>query len=159
MSTWGEKAAEQAKRAQNRTGEANLTDAVGEGLAAVAYAVLQASADAKPRVWLAARNRSTDMWLRVTDIVSARVRDDAGNGQGGEERFVLEVFVPALSTPDRWLTVAVGASEWFELNAAEQLLLLLEETARSEEDEPAAVFIRIHGEEGKKQELAVDRNY
>ncbi|MGW3494017.1 hypothetical protein [Streptomyces sp. NPDC001020] len=157
MPAWGEKAAEQAKRAQNRTGDAYLTDAVGEGLAAVAYAVLETPADAKPRVWLEARNPLTSMWVRATDIVSARVRET--DGDQAEGHFVLEVFVPALCTPDRWLAVAPGASEWFELNAAERLLTFLEETARSEEDEPPAVFVQIHGEAGDKQELLVDRNY
>ncbi|MFH8467403.1 hypothetical protein [Streptomyces sp. NPDC017991] len=88
--------------------------------------------------------------------MSARVRETDDNGDG---KFVLEVFVPGLPTGDRWLTVATGASEWFELNAAEQLLTLLEETARSEDDEPPAVFVTIHGEAGDKDGLALDRNY
>ncbi|MFJ3650757.1 hypothetical protein [Streptomyces murinus] len=157
MSEWEMKAAAQAKRAANRTGEAQLTDAVGEGLAAVTYAVLQgAFMTRRPRVWLYTRCSEGNTWVRGEDIVSARVRStdsDAG------EQFVLEVFVPGLPAADEWLTVAAGASEWFELDAAEQLLTLLEETARSEDDEPPAVFVTIHGETSDKQGLAVDRNY
>ncbi|MCX4575892.1 hypothetical protein OHB41_22405 [Streptomyces sp. NBC_01571] len=157
MSAWEKRAAEQAKRAASRTGETLLTDAVGEGLAAVTYAVLQGAFTAKrPRVWLDTRCSAASTWVRGEDIVGARVRevDDDADGQ-----FVLEVFVPGLSTPDRWLTVAAGTSEWFELNAAERLLTLLEETARSEDDEPPAVFVTIHGETDDKRGLAVDRNY
>ncbi|AZM54020.1 hypothetical protein DMA15_16765 [Streptomyces sp. WAC 01529] len=88
--------------------------------------------------------------------MSARVRE-ADDNAGGQ--FVLEVFVLGLPTADGWLTVATGASEWFELNAAEQLLTLLEETARSDDDEPPAVFVTIHGETDDKHGLAVDRNY
>jgi hypothetical protein len=153
---WEKKAGALARRAEGRTGDGQLTDAVGEGLAAVAYAVLRGGFTAqRPRVWLDTRS-SAGAWVRGEDIVSARVRDAEDNGGG---RFVLEVFVPGLPTVDRWLTVATGASEWFELNAAEQLLTLLEETARSEDDEPAAVFVTITGEADDKQGLAVDRNY
>ncbi|MFF4311691.1 hypothetical protein [Streptomyces sp. NPDC001507] len=157
MSAWEKKAAEQAKRAASRTGEALLTDAVGEGLAAVTYAVLQGAFTAqRPRVWLDTRCSAANTWIRGEDIVSARVREGDDNADG---QFVLEVFVPGLPTADEWLTVATGRSEWFELNAAEQLLTLLEETARSEDDEPPAVFLTIHGETNDKQGLAVDRNY
>ncbi|MER5199414.1 hypothetical protein ACWD3J_18535 [Streptomyces sp. NPDC002755] len=157
MSTWEKKAAAQAKRAENRTGEGQLTDAVGEGLAAVTYAVLQGAFTAqRPRVWLDTRCSAASTWVRGEDIVSARVREADDNADG---QFVLEVFVPGLSTAARWLTVATGTSEWFELNAAEQLLTLLEETARSEDDEPPAVFVTIHGETSDKHGLAVDRNY
>jgi hypothetical protein len=157
VSAWEQKAAAQAKRAENRTGDGQLTDAVGEGLAAVTYAVLRGAFLAqRPRVWLDTRGSSVSTWVRGEDIVSARVReaDDDADGQ-----FVLEVFVPGLCTADRWLTVATGTSEWFELNAAERLLTLLEETARSEDDEPPAVFVTIQGEANDKRDLAVDRNY
>jgi hypothetical protein len=94
--------------------------------------------------------------VRNEDIVSARVRETADNGAGP---YVLEVFVPGLATADRWLTVATGATEWFELNAAEQLLTLLAKTARGEGEEPPAVFVTITGQAEGKQSLAVDRNY
>ncbi|MEV5786951.1 hypothetical protein AB0L42_39080 [Streptomyces sp. NPDC052287] len=156
MMAWESKAEALAKRAQNRTGDGQLTDAVGEGLAAVAYAVLRGGFTAqRPRVWLDTRS-SAGAWVRGEDIVSARVRKaDDNEGEG----FILEVFVPGLPAGDRWLTVATGTTEWFELNAAEQLLTLLEETARSEDDEPPAVFLTIHGEGKDKQSFAVDRNY
>ncbi|MER5542116.1 hypothetical protein ABT072_06490 [Streptomyces sp. NPDC002589] len=157
MMVWEKKAEAQANRAENRTGEGQLTDAVGEGLAAVTYAVLQGAFTAqRQRVWLDTRCPSVGTWVRGEDIVSARVREADNDGDG---RFVLEVFVPGLATSDQWLTVATGTSEWFELNAAEQLLTLLEETARSQDDEPPAVFVTIHGEVDGKDSLSVDRNY
>ncbi|MGW4020806.1 hypothetical protein [Streptomyces sp. NPDC005009] len=157
MTAWEKRALEQAKRAQGRTGEAYLTDAVGEGLAAVAYAALQGASTAqRPRVWLDTHGASHGTWVRSESITAARVRE---TDDGGSGRFALEVFVPGLTTSDQWLSVATGASEWFELNAAEQLLTLLEETARSDDDEPSSVFITIHGEASDKQTLAVDRNY
>lgn len=78
----------------------------------VTYAVLRGAFLAqRPRVWLDTRGSSVSTWVRGEDIVSARVRaaDDDVDGQ-----FVLEVFVPGLSTADRWLTVATGTSEWFD---------------------------------------------
>ncbi|MET7306541.1 hypothetical protein ABZS68_05260 [Streptomyces sp. NPDC005571] len=156
MFAWEKKAGALARRAENRTGDSQLTDAVGEGLAAVAYAVLRGGFGAArgPRVWLSTRSM-TGAWVRSEDIVSVHVREAADKGAG----FVLEVFIPGLATADRWLTVATGESQWFELNAAEALLTLLEDAARSEEDRLPAVFVTITGEADDKQGLTVDRNY
>ncbi|MFD7980855.1 hypothetical protein [Streptomyces sp. NPDC059071] len=88
--------------------------------------------------------------------MSARVRQESQDGVPG---FVLEVFVPGLATAEQWLTVATGQSEWFELNAAERLLTLLEGVARSEDEDLPAVFVSVHGEAAGKSSLEWDRNY
>ncbi|MFD8301523.1 hypothetical protein ACFV29_04065 [Streptomyces sp. NPDC059690] len=43
-SVWGDYAESRADRASERTGEESQTDAIGEGLAAVAYALLDVAA-------------------------------------------------------------------------------------------------------------------
>ncbi|MFD7981229.1 hypothetical protein [Streptomyces sp. NPDC059071] len=155
MSAWEKKIRALARRAENRTGEAELTDAVGEGLAAVAHAVLRTGFSQGPRVWLDTRTPSTT-WVRREDVVSARVREEPQDGAAG---FILEVFVPGLATAEKWLTVATGNSEWFELNAAEDLLTLLEKIARNEDEDLPSVFVSVHGEADGKLSLAWDRNY
>lgn len=155
MLDWQKKASALARRAENRTGEGQLTDAVGEGLAAVVYAALGRAARQGPRVWLETRAPFGALVPRE-DILSARVRKEP---QEESEGFVLEVFVPGLATAEQWLTVATGTSEWFELNAAERLLTLLETVARKEGEQLPAVFVSVYGEDADKTSLSWDRNY
>ncbi|MFD3530088.1 hypothetical protein [Streptomyces sp. NPDC058664] len=155
MLAWEKKVTALARKAENRTGDAHLTDAVGEGLAAVAYAVLRRGVSQGPRVWLGTR-ASSGTWVRCEDIVSVRVREEQ---QDGNSEFALEVFVPGLASAEQWLIVATGKSEWFELNAAERLLMLLDEIARNEDEEAPTVFVSVHGEAADKGRLEWDRNY
>ncbi|MCX4800598.1 hypothetical protein OG594_02735 [Streptomyces sp. NBC_01214] len=154
MFDWQKKASSLATRAENHTGEAHLTDAVGEGLAAVVYAALGAAKQG-PRVWLET-HAPFDSLVPHESILSARVRKEAQEESPG---FVLEVFVPGLATAEQWLTVATGASEWFELNAAERLVELLETVARTKGEELPAVCVSIYGEDADKRALSWDRSY
>jgi hypothetical protein len=147
-----------AAKAKQRTGEEYATDAAGEGLAAVAYALLGSLPNRRsPQVWLEVNSADSEarMVVRADRIIGARVHAAAPE----EERFFLEVFVPEMSDQSRaqWLVVAEGRGEWFELNAAERLLLLLAETAR-DEDVPA-IILTVHGLVNGKDELSVDWGY
>ncbi|MCX5074982.1 hypothetical protein OHA84_15880 [Streptomyces sp. NBC_00513] len=155
MFDWQKKASALARRAENRTGEGQLTDAVGEGLAAVAYAALGRVSRQGPRVWLETRAPFGAL-VPHADILSARVRKEPQEESLG---FVLEVFVPGLATAEQWLTVATGTTEWFELNAAEQLVTLLETVARDESEELPAVCVSVYGEDEDKRSLSWDRSY
>ena len=104
------------------------------------------------QVWLDTRAEGQPgVWVRTDEVVGARVRNLAPRET--EENFLLEVLAPTVSAS--WLAVAKGASEWFGLNAATQLLYLLAQAARDESEEAPAVFITIHGE--KDDSLAVGR--
>ncbi|WP_030870559.1 hypothetical protein [Streptomyces sp. NRRL S-37] len=122
------KAAELAQTAESRFGQDQITHTTGEGLAAIANALMAlAGPPASPTVWLEVGTGTTSSWIRSDDIVGARVRQTAGD----EEQFLLEMFVRGLATPDEWLLVAQGSTEWFELNAAEELLTALESSPRT----------------------------
>ncbi|MET3988112.1 hypothetical protein [Streptomyces sp. PvR034] len=155
MLDWQKKASALARRAENRTGEGQLTDAVGEGLAAITYAALGRAAKRGPRIWLETHAPFGSL-VPHDNILSARVRKET---QGDSSGFVLEVFVPGLATAEQWLTVATGTSEWFEVNAAEKLLALLEEQARDEGEELPSVCVSVYGEESSQRALSWDRSY
>ncbi|MGW7414297.1 hypothetical protein [Streptomyces sp. NPDC054863] len=151
-------AARLAGRAANYQGQDALTDAAGEGLAAIAYAVLEAAGASRPQVWLEVSSRppAQSVLVRKDDIVGVRVR--AKDSQdGGEEPFRLEVFVHRLEQLG-WLQVADGASEWFELGAAEELLRQLQDIASTEDgSEYPTVFVNVRGENDGS--LDMDRSY
>ncbi|MFI5534207.1 hypothetical protein ACIA8O_37295 [Kitasatospora sp. NPDC051853] len=140
--------------AQGRTGSDSLTDAVGEGLAAIAHTLLGSLASQRgPQVWLEVSTGQTNvstMQIRTDRIVGTRVRAKADE----QQQFVLEVLVPEVSEPGPWLAVAEGTGEWFELNASERLLNLIQEVTRDDEDPNAPVsVIRVFGQAKDKNEL------
>jgi hypothetical protein len=113
---------------------------------------LTAGRTSTAQVWLNTRAEGQPgVWVRSDEVVGARVRNLAPRET--DEKFLLEVLAPSLSPS--WLAVANGASEWFELNAAERLLSLLAEITRDESEQAPAVFVSIHGE--KDTSLDVER--
>ncbi|MET8626604.1 hypothetical protein ABZW30_23075 [Kitasatospora sp. NPDC004669] len=144
-----------ARKADERTGENYVTEATGEGLAAVAHALLGSLPSRRsPQVWLSVRAdaAASRMQVRGDRITAARVR-------GGDGEFTLEVFVDGFGPGGQWFVVTEGTGEWFELNADEALLTLLAETARGDEEDVPAVFLLVGAPADGKDELMVDRNY
>ncbi len=149
-------AARLATKADSRTGTELITEAAGEGLAAIAHALLAGLPNQRnPQVWLQVAPLEDTMLVRADEVVAVRVRSDK------DHSFALEVFVPELSGPtrDAWLRVCNGTGEWFELNAADQLSILLAETACSDEPHTRAVVLNVSGPAEGKRDLSVDRNY
>ncbi|MFJ6770957.1 hypothetical protein ACIQOV_08315 [Kitasatospora sp. NPDC091257] len=149
------KASVLAKKASLRTGADLLTDAAGEGLAAVAHALLGSLPNRMgSQVWLEVRAgwpTGQSMLVRGDRITAVQVREWDG-------QFLLEVFVEGHGPGGQWLAAATGAGEWFELNAGEALLTLLAEIVRDEQENLPAVFLRVEGRVDDKHELLIDRN-
>lgn len=139
--------------ANERSGEEYLTHAAGEGLAAIAHALLGSFPSRRsPQVWLEVQSDQSDVrttQIRADQIVGARVRQAVSE----EEKYVLEVLAPDVTAPGRWLAVAEGTGDWFELNASQELLNLLEETARGDEPHSPVVVLRVFGQSEDKYEL------
>jgi len=156
MNDHRKQAARLATRADSRAGSELITEAAGEGLAAIAHALLAGLPNQRsPQVWLQVAPLDDTVLVRADRIVAVRVRPDK------DRSFALEVFVPELSGPTRntWLRVCDGTGEWFELNAADQLSILLAETACGDEPSTRAVVLNVSGPAEGKSGLSVDRNY
>ena len=124
-------------------------------MAAIAHALLAGLPNRSPQVWLQVAPLEDTVLVRADQIVAVRVRPDK------DRSFALEVFVPELSGParDAWLRVCDGTGEWFELNAADQLAILLAQTACGDEPDTRAVVLNASGPAEGKRDLSVDRNY